>query len=364
MAYARVLLLCSSVLVAGCFNPDANDEGDGSTGADGSGTAATTNAMTSEGPMTSDGTPVPTGGAESGATTATTEPTGADETTEGGPAKGCRTGGTCVSVPDGWSGPVEVLDPESGDDCSAAFGGSFDLQTELFAPDATCGCTCGTLTADCGDVTVLQGQPAQCFGISGVDTPGPGICTGVAQVHACGRGAFADPPVPSCPPQPQVTIPELSWGGSLRVCEGRLTDLGCGDGEQCFPESAGSQLGGACIYREGDVACPTAFPLRMFGAQDVDDQRGCAECTCNAPAASDVVCETQLHIFDDATCTNETGEVTVSGTGFSASAFGTAATMSVEWDAPDVAGPSCFASGVFPTGEAEFIQPTTVCCMP
>ncbi|MEM7156648.1 MAG: hypothetical protein AAF799_27620 [Myxococcota bacterium] len=367
MDYVRVLLLCSSVVAGGCFNPpEATDDEEGSSGTQAGATDATSNVATSDG-QTSDDPPA-TGDGDSGSTTGSTssadDPTTADDTTETGPAQGCRVDGTCVAVPAGWTGPVEVVDPEQGD-CSARFGSAFDLQTELFAPDGTCGCTCGSLTADCGDVTVLQGPPAACVGATGVDTPGPGVCTSVAQGHICGRGVFADPASsPSCPAQPSVTIPELSWGGSLRVCEGELTDLGCDAGEQCFPEGAGSQLGSACIYQEGDVACPTAFPLRMFGAEDVDDQRGCATCTCNAPAASDVICETQLHIFDDGSCSNETSEITVSGTGLSADAFGASTPMSVEWEAPDVAGPSCTASSVFPTGEAVLVQPTTVCCMP
>lgn len=357
------------LLVPACFSPESAEVpagGDSMTGSTSSTSSASLGTSGSGASMTSEGsasmtsmTSVGTGNESTdGETTAATG-------SSGEMPDSCDRGQMCVPVPPGWLGPVQVVQPDLGETCSPSFTDSFDLLVGLSAPQATCGCACGPVEADCSDVTLLQGSGGPCLGVFSAPIPGPGGCTVVPQAQVCGRGLFSAPPAsPSCVPTPSIAVQPPTWQSSLRVCEGSLPTLDCDAGQSCFPMDGATALAPVCIYSGGEMACPPDFPVAFPAFTGVDDDRGCSACGCGAPPANQLICSTELHIYGDLTCTVQTGQITVTGNSPSAAAFGTSPTMSVNWDVPTVAGPGCGPSGGQPSGEAVPTGGVSICCRP
>jgi hypothetical protein len=103
-----------------------------------------------------------------------------------------------------------------------------------------------------------------------------------------GTTAFSAPAVDliannaSCPANGPENVPELEWGLNAKSCKGTLDAC---SGGQCVP-STGAPYADACVWAEGDTTCPGGFSDRYLFHADVDDTRGCSECTCGKPTGT------------------------------------------------------------------------------
>lgn len=345
---ANSLIATSAILLgSGCFSPSA----EGTTEAVGDETDTATNSSTS-----SSSTPPASSGSgedDGSGTTGNSEDSGC----------GDAGAGVCVAVaPSGWQGPVQLQVGSSGASCGAPFDQIVEaVYEDLQASPADCGCSCGDLSVDCGLPQVTQGNPAACTGSPAESIAGPDQCVMIEQVAGCGRGVLAPPTDPQCSPLPSVEVPDVQWGFEGRLCTGSmLSDDGCRTDEVCWPAP---ETDSACIFREGDHACPPSHPAKRSLFTGVDDTRGCTGCDCAPPQSDEVTCEITLNIYGDGSCSDETTSIVVrSGDGPSADGFSTSDPMSVRWLEPAVEGPSCAASPVSSVGEAAPTGAVTVCC--
>ena len=79
----------------------------------------------------------------------------------------------------------------------------------------------------------------------------------------------------------------------------------------CAPTSTSACAGGqcmpvadepACIFREGEHACPTDWPVRELWYRGHMDDRAC-DCSCGDPSGTD--CDGEVLLFDGLDCDGE-----------------------------------------------------------
>lgn len=217
---------------------------------------------------------------------------------EGGSAGSTSTGSCdpttpCSSAPGGWDGPVVLVTGTQDDppNCPAvAPTTNFTAFSGLSIDDPTCGCDCEDVPASaltCGNVEVGQssGSTTVCAepisSVRGVAVWGQ--CTDMDAVLSSPGG----PPLwwlvgssefgatAECAPQDTANFPEPRWDATHVACD---LPADCDGGGACVPElGAGQRL---CVYIDGEVDCPGAFPERLSTASGVEDTRSCSACTC------------------------------------------------------------------------------------
>ena len=70
--------------------------------------------------------------------------------------------------------------------------------------------------------------------------------------------------------------------------------------EVCSPYAKPPPSFRECIYHEGDVDCPSAYPNKSVFYSDVDDQRSCTPCACEAAQGSE--CTGDVTLNETNTC--------------------------------------------------------------
>jgi len=261
--------------------------------------------------------------------------------------------GTCMAIPNGWAGPVELSVGTSPPTCGPKFAGSQSvLHDDLVALPATCDCSCGAPSgATC---TVNFGGHCQAA---------PGTCDGPVTPYGTSSGCMSmsvwcssiDISTPSvtggaCAPNATKNVPAPTWSTTAISCAPTSTS-GCLSGSACVPD-ADPQFH-LCVEHDGDVACPSGFPSRTVAYADVDDARDCSMCSCGAPTG--VGCTGSVSMYSDGACTSVTkgGYPTPNCISESGAFIGYDGTAT---------GGSCSASSVSPTGTATPASPTTLCC--
>ena len=364
--------LALSLLLAACLGRD-DVTAQSSTATDADTTASTSSDL----PTTSSNTPEPDEGSTSGSTTAPpsdssdSSTTGSDDTTdEGGSSSttedrriGCVDEETCVAAtPAGWSGPTAVYrGAEAPPDCPDEFPTlAFEANHELVAPAPTCSCSCGNgVGATCS--TIVRENGPNCAlpqgGFPWWSLPGnecQPISAGTSVLRS--DAPIIDTSNASCPVTSNENVPAAAFATTVRACEAPERATLCEDGGQCLP-IAPDPYAEVCIYAEGDYPCPAGpFSERTLLHTDLEDTRGCTDCSCTDPTG---------------TCTGTvTYQTACMGGLIGILAQGPVGTCHNMNSAPGAAhytaqsSVSCQPAGGIPQGEATPTNPVTLCCTP
>lgn len=266
----------------------------------------------------------------------------------------CRAG-----APPGWSGPIVLVtgEGEVPPPCPAAAP-----VTELVtrsgwsASAATCGCQCAAPLASqmsCANASLRTSSSCGVTGSSHAGVAGS-ECKSIATLPSTGAWSASTPAFSAsgtCAAQPTVATEPVAWAASHRACSAG-TPAECAGGICAPPLGQGQRL---CVYVEGEVACPAAFPEQLLTAQDVSDQRGCSECTCGSIVGS---CSGSVQI------TNGCGGSTLLHQVIALGACTSARSISGSHYLQGAFSPSgtCAPSEVSPIGALEPQGLRTICC--
>jgi hypothetical protein len=196
--------------------------------------------------------------------------------------------GVCApAVPGGWDGPVAAfVGPGPAGDCGAA-GQVVAGHAGEFSADAACAqCSCGNPAgASCGlpTVTFYNGSgcmpPTDTLQVNGSSTC-KNIVVDLPEFVASVRYTSVPSVQGTCPPAGGALQAEPpTFEHEALLCN--LPVVGeCQGAETCVGAPPASFEQGACIYRQGDHACPAAYPHEFSVYTTVDDTRGCTSCAC------------------------------------------------------------------------------------
>ncbi|MBK7581490.1 MAG: hypothetical protein IPI67_14930 [Myxococcales bacterium] len=312
----------------------------------------------------------------------------------------CQAGFTCApSLPTGWVGPVAMFEGAApAPDCLQSGGYPTIKQnanSTIKAGAATCPtCACDPATgAQCTadlfmyDDTACQGN----FWTTSTSPPyaptalvsSSGQCVTYSLCHgADDAGTYKPTSVNfknlqvsggTCSPKTTGTknIVAPTWDKAVRACgDASGAGKGCGTTGACLPKPKAPFGTGLCVYKTGDVACPSgAYSQKKLSYLNFTDNRDCDACACGS-ASSGTCSNPSLKIYTDACVTNEqtvtanacvlasNDPTTQSGgcAGFPADTRGAKLTATVS-------GATCPASGGQVTGSAAPTEPVTFCCL-
>lgn len=246
--------------------------------------------------------------------------------------------GTCVDIPAGWQGLVTRVEGTSTPACPSAYGIEVTkLHNGLVAPAACSKCDCTPVCKP--SITIYSDQGCGGNG-SAIPTVKLDQCTqsGVsgASVHV-----VADSECTTTVSTP--TAP--SWDKEVALCAPSVAG-GCTQGT-CVPKGGNP----ACVYKSGDVSCPTGWENRTLDHDDFADSRTCSQCQCSASGCGIDVAFGNGNFCTAGNCA--TGDP-------NGKCCSIAATAS--YNAHVGGAPSCQSAGGNLTGAATPTGPVTVCC--
>ncbi|MRG98462.1 hypothetical protein [Polyangium spumosum] len=284
-----------------------------------------------------------------------------------------------------WVGPVDDMPASCPKEVPWE---KYRRYSDLVAPPATCEpCSCEKPEGTCSGLPAsIEIRTTSCEQSGGISVPfdGPagwdGSCTNAAALPAgaqCGGqpcaqyvGASALPAPIEQPCAVTTETPaftkDRSWLLGGLACEVEELDGVCDStGERCMRDLPLPWL--HCVALQGDHACPGNYTYArylMFDEEPVDD-RGCSACSCGASEGG--LCLASLHLYDDAACTAESTNLSLSSVKDACSTInppGRAVTSKAIKGLAYVPG-TCAASGGEPIGEAREDMNTAVtfCCM-
>ena len=308
--------------------------------------------------------------------TSTTNGTGHAEET--GSSEGESSGGvdpaTCPDThecvpgpPEGWEGPVALLQSPANEDepqCDGPYGeAAFVAYRGLIAPEAECSCSCGVAEgASCAtsvvarfwgdDATCSTGVPAQyefftgsCNGLPAILQPN--TYWTVLPVQSAGG---------SCEAIPELKADPARFETRLSACRAPASNDGCTAGSLCAPRPEEPYTDSICIWRPGETECPTGYAERHTGFNEIEDERGCSECTCGDPIG---LCDdASITMFSQICNTPIAGVLTADGQCQSTRAQ---QTRTVVYN-PGQPSAFCSPSESTPSGAATMRDATTICC--
>jgi hypothetical protein len=152
------------------------------------------------------------------------------------------------------------------------------------------------------------------------------------------------------PPPPQVpNALAPTWESTTRGCDVMPSTGVCSAGKECVGDAP---TVAACVYAEGDVACPAVdyTEKRLFFA-GFDDTRGCTDCAASFAATCNALVDRRL----SQDCTAPGMPPVGPGNCFNGGGW-----LTLVNPAPTSA--TCTGSGGQPTGAASPNAPITVCC--
>lgn len=313
------LLLVSS-MTWGCSASDSGGAAaeTGSTSA-GSGTTSGSDDDPGSQPETTDGTQVDTGSttAESSSASTSTSTSDGSESSSGdesttGEAITCVAGNVCVGeVPDGWNGPAALRDiPADGGiaDCQGAYPELLlaDAYSGPVGEDFECDCACELGDVACDGSAVVDISNHQNSDNLSPCIPSNGGTDGLVQdamvtpddptAHPAGERSI-DPSLShgvtvsnvdtslagECLPVAMTTESPTAWTARTILCGSPSSpDETCGMGETCVTRPLSPYASDVCIWAEGELACPEAYPDQTVHYREIEDNRGCSECQCGS----------------------------------------------------------------------------------
>jgi hypothetical protein len=306
------------------------------------------------------------GSSGSSTTTATGDGSGSGSSSGGEPSC-AEQGMECVpAAPDGFSGPFAWL--ERPIDLALPCSSPFDQElveafSDISAPAAGCDCDCGPLTgASCdGAASVDRHAAAGCAGAVADSLDLVPDCNPIVPPWPSTSFFFDAPDVVggACVPLPTVELVPAAFLTRHVACAGAFAAAGCEPGHLCAPPPGDPFHARWCVWQEGDVACPEggAYGERTLLYRDIDDQRGCQQCTCAVPS---VPCEGASVGFHSAGgCGALLGAVLANDCVDGLGGSGMQSLFYVTGSPPS----ACDPAVVVPTGDASGIEPVTFCCM-
>jgi hypothetical protein len=275
----------------------------------------------------------------------------------------------CVDSVPGWSGPVALFDstgmpPVAPPACSGAYA------TEAYkgsaAPTYTpgpCSCSCSVATAPgCSGTVGAVFTTGSCGTASCLDAEAPpGSCITAPACPASGSlWVSLDTMVPSggtCDPHPGA-LPAPMWSELAEACSlTSATQGSCASGQTCAPPPPSGFDSTICIFKSGDVGCPSGTPFlkqHLFYG-DFDDKRSCP-CSCGMPEGG--VCNATVHLYAPGGCSTPKGTIDVADSGCTFLSA-TNAPVAVDYASQ---GSTCAPASAQITGTVAGKSPTTVCC--
>lgn len=257
----------------------------------------------------------------------------------------CGMGESCLVVPDGWSGLVQLRVAEDG--CERPmFQGASSYEGEW-----SCACACETTeTSDCTDapVTLELFNEADCSGVPAWTETLTQACQDFGYIDFYRVHAASELPV-ACNATSTVQGREILALGSQVGCQ-------VPQGAACEGGTCQSTEAPSCVFADGDLPCPDGFPQRSVLFGGFDDGRACSECGCEATAP----CGGQFVLHTDLDGCSEPSSVFFPFGTCSGSTSLVRGARIIEQEAePSV---QCETEAGVPMGEIEPTLPTTVCC--
>jgi hypothetical protein len=185
---------------------------------------------------------------------------------------------TCLPPKGSCALPTALAAYYSPAECPAPMGTPFKA---FAAPDGWDG-SCTTYNAIPGDPTCSGSNCIQSLMIPPLVVTDPPTCE------------------PALPPPPKIEM--AAWGHHARFCRLDKSLGACSSNSDiCVPTAPAGWL--SCIRRDGaDMPCyePWADKHVFYTNGEINDTRGCAECTCSAPVGSN--CVTSVSVYTDDCC--------------------------------------------------------------
>lgn len=265
-------------------------------------------------------------------------------------------------APEGWSGPLSVLESSAGAPPSCAGSVAvFEGGREPRASGGCTPCTCGAPVATCAATVALYGNPS-CASSCGSWTAAPGQCTSISYCSPNGGAKLTQTLADGgCAPDGGLPAP-WTWRQQAVGCAAASVEEGrCGSGQACSPAVVGARV---CIARAGDDPCPAGpYQSRVVYYASAEDDRACAPCACDPP--SGVTCaDGGVALYTSSACSGNGQEL--SGAGCENVVVARAAGSLRLLTPPIATGGSCAPRGGEPVdgGAVTPSEPTTVCCLP
>lgn len=343
------------------FDPDPREDTDGEeTGEPTTGTSVDPTLPTTNEPSTTTMDPSTTTMDPSTTTmnpsTTTVDPSDTD------PDPACAAEELCIeAAPPGWDGPgLQVV---GNGNVPPECGGSYPLGdvgglVDVAVDPPLCDCECEPMAdAACDPVQIVyhdglgcgsgQGANSLADGECGSFFIGQGIESVIADFPSAAPGQICGSPVVD------ETVPPLDIINPTSLCLPESFGSSCGENSTCLPQT---EISTYCIAREGDVPCPadSAYDQRTVIYQNIDDQRGCGECSCGALLGQ---CAGNISVHSSGNC----------GGGALAFDLGVCENfpdpefVSARYNQTE-AQFACEAGQVSPTGAVDLLDPTTFCC--
>ena len=260
---------------------------------------------------------------------------------------------------------------------------SFEGHADLVAPSICEACTCEPPTGSCALPSTLTASTTVCSMPGGSSTSfdvppsWTGSCDSSTQLpsgkaYSLTIGALTMNEN-GCAPGPPVAAKVISmrWDTFARGCDVTMPD-GQLPRSACLPVEPLPPGFKACIFYDGERACPNDDPGNTFteqhiSYQGVKDDRQCSSCTCGAPTGS--ACTAMLSIYKGA-------DLTCSGQALAQNTISSAGPTCIDIQLPGQALGSksaratTYLPGTCPPGGGEGsgiaipTDPTTLCCRP
>ncbi len=294
----------------------------------------------------------------------------------------------CQTIPAGWSGPLALYTGDyskSPPACDTLYPNAF--LTAYLDPSvpAGCQCTCGGATGvTCGGPQATLYAAASCGSGNAVtldfSTFNSGDCVHFTQPADAGAFTSTSANVTSavtatggsCSPNPVVVTKPDPWKLKARGCTPPTPPTpgasGCTGSSSCVAPAASAFNKGTCIYKDGDVACPSPSVFTnktvVYDNTPSSDTRDCSACQCDAPSGN---CSGKVELWAANGCVG-TPDATVTYGGASPQCGPFASTNDVfshfltDTTQTTVTCPAS-PSGGQPTGSVTPANPTTFCCL-
>jgi len=282
-----------------------------------------------------------------------------------------------------WIGPAADV-PASCPDTDFHRVKTFEGHADLVPGAVTCPeCACGESETKCGvptDWTVVARSCEEPPDATEVFFSGPdnwnGICSTQVKISAdlacpggepCTQSLLVGPPTAEGAPCTPMTAGEITkeeplwtWQTVALGCFEHESDY-CDDGQILVYTVPNDFL--LCIERIG-ASCPLKLTELRTVYRDAEDDRACAECTCEPPAGN--LCSVKVTAYSDQACGTAAG-----------SAFASSNEGSVCFDVPDgtalaskraelieTTPGTCTPGGGEPVGDVHGKDPVVFCCQP
>jgi hypothetical protein len=278
------------------------------------------------------------------------------------PPAGCPDG--CLPpAPAGWTGPSATYDGLPGGlptDCPAPYTvKQLDAHVGMTVPPATCDCGPPTITGRRCNADVTTYANGSCtLGITFVGTatsagsclttvgtnPGYAVLTPTLTAGTCTY------------PSLSTTLPPPVFGTVQSAC-GLPQAMACGDRADCTTTPVpGAPYTRVCIFKDGDVSCPSGdYAQRFVAHKAFDEKRACSACSATPTGGT---CGTQWgESGNQLQCASQAPFDKMVGTCYPHTA-GKLVNIGAMGPSPG----TCTPTGGAPTGTATSIDPVTFCC--